>query len=171
MKLHFARLGLMLGLLVNLGTYSVSAQEGEKVTKELLRLGQGAITAVDWRPDGKALIIATSLGVELYNDALKKINTLEGSVNDFVWSIDGSKIATAGADETVKIWRGDDGKLLSTLKGHTDKVNAVQWSKDDATLASAANDKTVIIWDVASGKSLLALSWTLHISLNKRASR
>ncbi len=60
-------------------------------------------------------------------------------------SPDSSVIASASADNTVKLWRRD-GTLLKTLLGHTAPVRAVSYSPDGKTLVSASDDRTVKIW-------------------------
>jgi WD40 repeat protein len=64
-------------------------------------------------------------------------------------------IASASWGKTVKLW-SVGGKQLSTLKGHTDKVNSVSFSPDGKTLATASDDNTVKLWSVG-GKQLSTL--------------
>uniref|UniRef100_A0A7C3ZI47 Novel STAND NTPase 1 domain-containing protein n=1 Tax=Planktothricoides sp. SpSt-374 TaxID=2282167 RepID=A0A7C3ZI47_9CYAN len=77
-----------------------------------------------------------------------------------VWTVtfspDGSLIATASADNTVKIWNRN-GQRLQTLEGHIGPVNWVAFSPDGKTLASASDDNTVKLWSSATGKVLGAL--------------
>lgn len=61
------------------------------------------------------------------------------------FSRDGT-IASASADQTVKVWTRD-GKLLKTLSGHEDMVVGVAFSPDGKTIASASSDRTVILWN------------------------
>ena len=55
-------------------------------------------------------------------------------------------IASASEDRTVKLWK-EDGTLIKTFNGHTDKVRSISFSTDGKTLVSASDDKTVILWD------------------------
>lgn len=66
------------------------------------------------------------------------------------WSPDGSKIATASCDKTIKIWEANSGTVKSTLKGHTQCVRSVEWSPDGTRLASSADDGTIKIWDTSN---------------------
>jgi WD40 repeat protein len=63
------------------------------------------------------------------------------------FSPDGRRLASAGADGTVRVWDAASGQELLTLKGHTSKVYGVSFSLDGRRLASAGEDKTVRVWD------------------------
>ncbi|WP_235112848.1 WD40 repeat domain-containing protein [Acaryochloris sp. 'Moss Beach'] len=90
-------------------------------------------------------------GVATLRDSVYSIrqkNNLEGHtnrVNALAYSPDGSTLATASSDKTVKLW-SKEGSLLTTLEGHTDVVNALAYSPDGSTLATASDDKTVKLW-------------------------
>jgi WD40 repeat protein len=68
----------------------------------------------------------------------------------------GKTLASASWDKTVKIWQAD-GKLLHTLRGHTDGVWSINYSPDGKLLVSSSRDKTVKIWRVSDGKELITL--------------
>lgn len=78
-------------------------------------------------------------------------------IEAIAFSADGSKLATAGEDETAIIWDVKAGKALQTLKGHKGKILAVTFNKDGSKLATAGADSEVKIWEVATGKELAAL--------------
>jgi WD40 repeat protein/uncharacterized caspase-like protein len=67
-------------------------------------------------------------------------------------------IATASADNTVKLWDSTTGRELRTLVGHANNVKAVAFSPDGQMLASGSLDRTVRIWNVVSGQTMRALA-------------
>src|SRR5436309_1245184 len=79
-----------------------------------------------------------------------------------VWAVayspDGSRLASASQDGTVKIWDLGNGKELLTFHGHSESVNTVAFSPDGQTLASAGGDKDIKLWEAATGKELRTLS-------------
>ncbi len=61
------------------------------------------------------------------------------------------------SDNTVRLWDPQRGRLLCTLKGHTDYVRSVAFDPQGRTLASGSEDQTVRLWDPQSGKLLRTL--------------
>ena len=73
-------------------------------------------------------------------------------------SPDGSLLAAACDDGTVRLWNIATGAPTRTLTGHAAAVNAVAFCPDGRTLASASEDKTIKVWDLATGSAVLTLS-------------
>jgi TIR domain-containing protein/WD40 domain-containing protein len=80
-----------------------------------------------------------------------------GGVESVAWGPDGKHLATAGDDNSAKVWDAHGGQELLTLKGHTDNVESVAWSPDGKRLATASQDGTAKVWDAVSGQELLTL--------------
>ncbi len=140
---------------------AITAQNADRMA-ELARLGRGTLNQMTISPDGQTLAVASSLGVWLYDvESLKSLKLMAegtGQVHDVAWSPDGSALATAHADSTVRLWDVAGGEGRRTLKGHTGAVWAVAWSADGSRLASGSGDQTVRIWTAVDGQELRVLT-------------
>lgn len=63
-----------------------------------------------------------------------------------VWSPDGKRIASGGADSTVQVWDATNGGNVYTYRGHSGTVFVVAWSPDGRRIASGSYDGTVQVW-------------------------
>jgi WD40 repeat protein len=79
-------------------------------------------------------------------------------LNHGAYSSDGSRLAAAFANGTIKLWNTQTGAEQATLTGHKGPVNYVAFSPDGQMLASASWDSTVKLWMVATGKEIATLS-------------
>ena len=64
-----------------------------------------------------------------------------GPVFDLAYSVDGRRLATAGADHTSRLWDAETGELLHTLEGDAHEVNSLSYSPDGRWLATASGDR------------------------------
>ncbi len=69
-------------------------------------------------------------------------------VEGAAFSPDGKTLAVASREGNVHLWDVATGKLLETLKGHSNSVRAVAFSPDGRTLASGSRDQTIRLWNV-----------------------
>lgn len=73
-------------------------------------------------------------------------------IHGLALSPDGKHLATAGFDNSVRIWELDSGKEVRGFTGHTGPVYAVAFTPNGETLISCSEDKTVRLWTIATGK-------------------
>ncbi len=71
----------------------------------------------------------------------------EARINNIAFAPDGSALATASNDRTIRLWKTDDWSLLGVLTGHQGAVMDLAFSPDGGTLYSGGGDGTLRRWD------------------------
>ena len=123
-------------------------------TGAVLRISKGQINDVKFSSDGKSLVVASSVGIWLYDvNTGKELDLLTehtGTVNALAFSPDGRTFASGGGDAMIHLWDLTTKRLLSTFKGHDASVDTLAFSPDGTILASANQVRTdkVRLWDV-----------------------
>lgn len=77
------------------------------------------------------------------------------AVYSVAYSPDGTIIASAGADNTIRLWDVETRQAIGDpFIGHTLPINRLAFSPDGSLLASGSVDGSVRIWSVADGQEL-----------------
>jgi WD40 repeat protein len=74
------------------------------------------------------------------------------TIDCWVLSADGKTLASAYADNTVKVWEVVSGKNIATLGGHSKRVNLLAFSPDGKMLVSCGRDRTIKVWRIVGGE-------------------
>ncbi|MHC4179585.1 MAG: WD40 repeat domain-containing protein [Planctomycetota bacterium] len=73
------------------------------------------------------------------------------------FSPDGTLLAPAGWDRTVRLCNPATGKEVATLTGHGNWVYSVAFSPDGKTLSSGSIDHMIRLWNVQTGEERVTL--------------
>ena len=65
---------------------------------------------------------------------------------------DGTWLATASGDQSVRLWDVATGRERATLSGHTGWVEGIAIARDGSWLVSVSSDRTARLWDLATGR-------------------
>lgn len=127
---------------------------------------KGTVWSVAFSPDGSYLVSGSEDGTLRQWDLTELIasngsvidptsNALQGHTGS-VWAVavapDGETIASAGSDNTIRIWK--NGELLQILRGHHDWVRSVSFGLDGNVVASTSDDGTIQFWQLPDGQLL-----------------
>src|SRR5216683_414892 len=118
------------------------AQEGSKpealrVLAESLRL----------KPQGNpASALVFELLTELRTNSRLLLRGHTDAVLYAAYSGDGTKIVTASADHTARIWDAHTGRQVASLR-HDDDVLMAEFSPDGAFVTTGSEDNTARVWD------------------------
>jgi WD40 repeat protein len=85
----------------------------------------------------------------------KELLALKGHtarLNSVAWSSDGSRLATASSDETIRIWDATTGNQLLSLPdhGYAGLVGRAAFSADGKRIATSSTASTAKVWDISA---------------------
>ena len=118
------------------------------------RLGKGTIREIQYSSDGAILVVATGIGIWIYDTttyqevALLTAHTSE--VKCLAFSPDGNILASGGEDGTILLWHRSTG-AQKVLTKSTESISNLAFSPDGQTLASGSGG-TIRFWDTITGE-------------------
>ena len=95
--------------------------------------------------------------LEAQTGAIVRLGTTRFRHHDVVYAVtyspDGSIIASASHDSTIRFWDPRSGRETRRLAGHARTVSSVSFTPDGKYLVSASWDNTLRVWDSQTGKT------------------
>jgi polar amino acid transport system permease protein len=121
----------------------------------------GAVTSVDFTPDGATLISAGSDGTLRIWDVSSRqvVNFQEISdkpLNQASMALDGSLLATIGEDGIVRVFEVESGQMIQSI-GPTEGTKLAVAVNADGSLVAAGDGADIQIWDAQTGESIRRL--------------
>ena len=124
--------------------------------EQVLRFHDGAVNAVAILKDGRVVTAGEEGRIAIWRAGGQKPEiVLQGHrapVVALALSPDGSSLASASWDHTVRLWPVAGG-AARVFEGHQQNVNGVAFTPDGRSLVSAGYDATLRIWPLAGGGS------------------
>ena len=119
------------------------------------------VTALAYRKDAKLLIAGDADGsaniydISISKSIIRRLRGHDGAIHTLAFCGSGTRVASGGQDQTVKIWDVPTGQVLLSLRGHSDSVRAIV-SVGENALISAGADGKLIQWDIRNEGEKLA---------------
>ncbi len=77
-----------------------------------------------------------------------------GTVLYAAYSPDGSRIVTASADHTARLWDARTGQQIDPALEHHGDVRMAEFNLDGTRVVTASDDQTARVWDAATGQGV-----------------
>jgi WD40 repeat protein len=120
------------------------------------------VSALAFHPDGSLLLTGTGVpsrsgeitawDTTTWSPLVSNSEAHDDTITSFAFAPDGSRFASAGTDQFVKLFETATLTHEKTFEGHTSHVLDVDWNPDNLTLASSGADLQVKVWDLGEGQ-------------------
>lgn len=84
-------------------------------------------------------------------DQLRMLAGHTGEIFTLAFNREGTRLASAGADQTVRLWDPKTGAEVRTFSGPAGDTNGVDFTADARFVVSANSDGSLIVWNTESG--------------------
>jgi WD40 repeat protein len=123
---------------------------------KLAAVSRKEVLAVAASFDGKWLATGGDDGrIKIWNAAngrlAKSLPRQPGAIRSLKFSGDNTRLASAAADNTLRVWGVPAGKLLAQTRNDS-AINTVTWLNNSAQIASGGPDKRIRLWRFDSNK-------------------
>jgi WD40 repeat protein len=122
------------------------------------------IRSLAWQPGGNSLVAGENFPGKMQvwdadnGQLLRTIQAHNHVLSALAWRPDGRQLASASADQRVRIWDAETWEPVTTIDpAHNGTAAALAWSEDGQRLVSGGADEMVRIWDARTGAPLNAL--------------
>src|SRR5712672_522475 len=139
------------------GSFDTSAIRWSLATEfaeQVLRFHSDAVNAVAFLKDGRMVTAGADARIAIWTAGRQQPDRVfdghRAPIVSLAVSPNGSMLASASWDHTVRLWSRVDG-AQRVLEGHTQNVNGVAFAPDGRSLVSVGYDLGVRIWPLPDG--------------------
>jgi WD40 repeat protein len=134
---------------------------------KILKGHQEGISAVAINPNGWLVATASyqmnrkDYSIRLWDAKTAKCLAMipnQYGITSLCFGSNGRYLMAGCVDNNVYFFDAMSGKMMLTMKGHSQRVNTVAFSHENRFGISGSNDKTIRIWDLAKGECLFVLN-------------
>ena len=134
--------------LLNGNVLVISSQNQQIVARARVK---GEVLSAHFSPNGKHIALSTgSPPGSIVSGSVVVVDAVSGAilwkqeahgnaVNNAIYTPDGSKIVSCGADRFIRIWDATDGKELQKIESSSGRVTAITLNPDGTLLAAAGD--------------------------------
>lgn len=156
MQFRSRTLQLTMGVVV----VSTAMRGADVVTQPVRSFGFGELRTLAVSPDETRLVTAGQTGAFVWNlatrELLHRIEAHGAPVTSVAFSSDGSVLATADRNGSIRTWVAATAAALRVINGHQRDVRSLSFSPDGRSLASASEDNYTRVWSLDTGQLLQA---------------
>jgi len=114
------------------------------------------VRSVDFNHDGSHIVSLSRNLVQVWDaekgSPIMTLNEHTEPIRMVTYSPDGTLIASASEDNTIKIWDAtNEGPAKLTLEGHLGDVTSIDFNPSGDRLVSCSSDSTIKTWDPING--------------------
>jgi len=139
------------------GSFDTSAIRwsiNRNVAEQVMRFHDGAVNAVAYLKDGRVATAGADAHIAVWTPGQQQPDKVfdghTAPIASLVVSPDGTMLASASWDRTVRLWPLAGG-APRVLEGNMQNVNGVAFTPDGKNAVSAGYDGTLHVWSVAGG--------------------
>jgi WD40 repeat protein len=123
----------------------------------VLRGHADTVYAAAFSPDGSRVVTGSMDGTAKVWDARAGAEFRPNAAGGASFTADGTRTVSHSSNQVGAVYDAHTGRMLTTLKGHTDRVAGAALSRDGAWVVTAGLDNVAKVWDARTGAEVATL--------------
>jgi tetratricopeptide (TPR) repeat protein len=141
------------------GTAAVwDAQNGKRLHALVHEPPDREVDWADFSSDGRHILTRSAQRIRIWDSDTGRLqqewSAHDAALHSAQFSPDGTRVVTAGKDNTARVWNTATGAPVTPPLRHRGEVLQAWFSPDNTRIVTASKDHTAKIWDARSGAAL-----------------